>query len=229
MSESMNYINQIIDDENADKSAHTRRQMVAGAGAVIGGLGLAGLASGDAFAQGGKSTPNTVENITTIAATAEVLATIVNTVGYETVKLDDVTRQNIAAAAIEEKIHYEVLTSKAVGAKPATKRIWVPDEVFSSKENFLTTLVVRAEGDGPHARHRVADVGGDAVGAARRHVEVQQHHVRPTDTLARYGGEEFALLLPHCDTDTAEAIVGRLLEAVPGGQTASCGIAESDA
>ena len=142
MSESMNYINQIIDDENADKSAHTRRQMVAGAGAVIGGLGLAGLASGDAFAQGGKNSPNTVENITTIAATAEVLATIVNTVGYETVPLDDVTKRNIAAAAIEEKIHYEVLTSKAVGAKPATKKIWVPDEVFSSKENFLTTLVV---------------------------------------------------------------------------------------
>jgi diguanylate cyclase (GGDEF)-like protein/PAS domain S-box-containing protein len=52
--------------------------------------------------------------------------------------------------------------------------------------------------------------------------------LRPTDTLARYGGEEFALLLPHCDTDTAEAIVGRLLDAVPGGQTASCGIAEWD-
>ena len=52
--------------------------------------------------------------------------------------------------------------------------------------------------------------------------------LRPTDTLARYGGEEFALLLPHCDTDTAEAIVARLLGAVPGGQTASCGIAEWD-
>ncbi len=52
--------------------------------------------------------------------------------------------------------------------------------------------------------------------------------VRPTDTVARYGGEEFALLLPHCDTETAEAIVARLLEAVPGGQTASCGIAEWD-
>jgi diguanylate cyclase (GGDEF)-like protein len=52
--------------------------------------------------------------------------------------------------------------------------------------------------------------------------------LRPTDTLARYGGEEFALLLPHCDTDTAEAIVARLLDAVPGGQTASCGIAEWD-
>jgi diguanylate cyclase (GGDEF)-like protein len=52
--------------------------------------------------------------------------------------------------------------------------------------------------------------------------------LRPTDTLARYGGEEFSLLLPHCDTDTAEAIVARLLEAVPGDQTASCGIAEWD-
>ena len=52
--------------------------------------------------------------------------------------------------------------------------------------------------------------------------------LRPTDTLARYGGEEFVLLLPHCDTDTAEAIVARLLDAVPGGQTASCGIAEWD-
>ena len=141
MSESMNYINQIIDEENAEKSAHTRRQMIAGAGAVIGGMGLAGLASGDVFAQG-KSSPNTVENITTVAATAEVLATIVNTVGWESVKLDDVTKQNVAAAAIEEKIHYETLVSKAVGAKPATKKIWVPDEVFASRENFLTTLVV---------------------------------------------------------------------------------------
>ncbi len=52
--------------------------------------------------------------------------------------------------------------------------------------------------------------------------------LRPTDTLARYGGEEFALLLPHCDTATAEAIVARLLDGVPGGQTASCGIAEWD-
>ena len=52
--------------------------------------------------------------------------------------------------------------------------------------------------------------------------------MRPTDTLARYGGEEFALLLPHCDTATAEGIVARMLGAVPGGQTASCGIAEWD-
>jgi hypothetical protein len=141
MSDSMNYVNKIIDEENAGESAHTRRQMVAGAGAVIGGLGLAGLASGSAFAQG-SSSPNTPENITTVAATAEVLATIVNTIGYERVPLDAVTRNNVASAALEEKIHFEVLTSDAVGGSPATKRIWVPDEVFASKENFLTTLVV---------------------------------------------------------------------------------------
>ena len=141
MSEAMEYINRVLDEENAEKSAHTRRQMIAGAGAVVGGMGLLGVA-GDAVAKTLKNSPNTVENITTVAATAEVLATIVNTVGYERVPLDDTTKRNIAAAAIEEKIHYETLISKAVGAKPATKRIWVPDEVFSSKENFLTTLVV---------------------------------------------------------------------------------------
>jgi hypothetical protein len=141
MSDSLNYLHRVLDEEHADESAHTRRQMIAGAGAVLGGMGLLGIAAGDAPAQGRKS-PNTVENITTVAATAEVLATIVNTVGYERVSLDSVTRRNIAAAAIEEKIHYETLVSDAVGAKPATKRIWVPDEVFSSRENFLTTLVV---------------------------------------------------------------------------------------
>jgi hypothetical protein len=141
MSEAMNFVNKVIDEENGDKSAHTRRQMVAGAGAVIGGLGLAGLASGDALAQG-RNSPNTPENILTVAATAEVLATIVNTVGPERVALDPVTAQNVRAAAIEEKIHFEVLTSKAVGGSPATKRIWVPNSVFASRENLLTTLVV---------------------------------------------------------------------------------------
>src|SRR5215210_4545062 len=121
MSEALNFVNQAIDEEHSDKSAHTRRNMIKGAGAVIGGMGLMGIASGDALGQSLKNSPNTPENITTVAATAEVLATIVNTIGYERVPLDKVTKQNIAAAAIEEKIHYEV---------------------FASKENFLTTLVV---------------------------------------------------------------------------------------
>jgi hypothetical protein len=140
MSEALNYVNQVIDEENSDKSAATRRQMIAGAGAVIGGMGLLKVANADAAS----SSPNTVANITTVAATAEVLATIVNTVGPEKLKgqLDATTNRNIQAAAFEEKTHYEVLTSKAVGGKEATKKIWVPDEVFASKENLLNTLVV---------------------------------------------------------------------------------------
>jgi diguanylate cyclase (GGDEF)-like protein len=52
--------------------------------------------------------------------------------------------------------------------------------------------------------------------------------MRETDTLARYGGEEFAVLLPHSDREGAEAVVERLLAAVPLGQTASAGIAVWD-
>ena len=37
---------------------------------------------------------------------------------------------------------YELLISKAVGGKPATTTIYVPDEVFSSPEALLTTLAV---------------------------------------------------------------------------------------
>jgi hypothetical protein len=141
MTEVVNLVNQAIDETYADRPAATRRRFVAGAGAVLAGMGvMGGAGAGSAF--GRARTPNTPENILTVAATAEVLATIVNTVGFERVPLDDVTRRNIAAAAREELIHYQVLTSRDVGAKPATTRIWVPDAVFASRESFLTTLAV---------------------------------------------------------------------------------------
>ncbi len=146
MTEVLNTINAVIDEQHRDKPAATRRQLVAGAGAALGSMGLLGLATGDAFAQGGGGSmgtpPNTMENIANIAATAEVLATIVNTVGPERVSLDATTRANIRAAAREELIHFEVLTSEAVGATPVTTRIWVPNAVFASREGLLTTLVV---------------------------------------------------------------------------------------
>jgi diguanylate cyclase (GGDEF)-like protein len=52
--------------------------------------------------------------------------------------------------------------------------------------------------------------------------------LRPGDVLARYGGEEFAVLLPHSDEEGAMTVVGRLLEVVPFGQTASAGVAVWD-
>jgi len=90
---------------------------------------------------GGPAGGNDTQTILNVAATAEVLATIVNTVGYRRRLVGDpVTQRNIGAAAQEELRHYDVLTS--LGAVPATKRIWVPDAVFASGKNLLNTLVV---------------------------------------------------------------------------------------
>lgn len=50
--------------------------------------------------------------------------------------------------------------------------------------------------------------------------------MRPTDTLSRHDGGRFAVLLPYCDAPVAGGIADRLLAAVPGDGTASCGIAE---
>ncbi|MBA3327030.1 MAG: ferritin-like domain-containing protein [Solirubrobacterales bacterium] len=145
MSEFLNSVYQSVDEQHADKSAATRRQVVGGAAAALGSMGMLAWAQ-DAEAQlptsNRNDAPNTVETIAAVAATAEVLATIVNTVGGERVPLDAVTTRNIRAAATEEKIHYEVLISDAVGGVPITKRIWVPNEVFASPTNLLTTLVV---------------------------------------------------------------------------------------
>jgi hypothetical protein len=134
-----------IDRQNAHESASTRRSLIKVTGAALGSMGLLSYATtGDALAAVKTDPANSVKNITAVAATAEVLATIVNTVGPEKLgdKLDPVTRRNIRAAAQQEKNHYELLTSSAVGGKPVTKSIHVPDEVFSSPEALLKTLVV---------------------------------------------------------------------------------------
>ncbi len=142
----INHALQAVDRVHANETAATRRQLVAGAAATLGGMGLLSLPA-IASAQGGTAGPeaqnpnNSVANIVNIAATAEVLATIVNTVGAEEVKLDRVTKRNVRAAAREELIHYDVLVG-ALGAKPLTKKIWVPDAVFRNANNLLETLVV---------------------------------------------------------------------------------------
>src|SRR6476659_8059368 len=90
---------QAIDSEFEDESAHTRRKFVAGAAALIGSAGLLSIPT-EAFAK------NDAKTILNIVAAAEVLATIVNTVGAETVALDAVTKQNVQNAAFQELDHY---------------------------------------------------------------------------------------------------------------------------
>ena len=144
MSEVNNHLFETIDRQNAGESAHTRRTLVKGTAAALGSMGLLGYATDNAFAKVATSSENSVANLTAVASTAEVLATIVNTVGPEKLgnRLDAVTKRNIQAAAQQEKNHYELLISKDVGGKPATTSIHVPDEVFSSPEALLTTLAV---------------------------------------------------------------------------------------
>jgi len=140
MSEALNLVYQSIDRQHADSSAHTRRQLVAGAAATLGGMGMLGLAPEIASAAH-KEDPQTILNV---AATAEVLATIVNTVAFErNLGGDSTTQRNLGAAAREELIHYQVLTGLEPGrARPLTLTVHVPDAVFASRTSLLNTLVI---------------------------------------------------------------------------------------
>ena len=151
MSEALSLVYGSIDEQNADKPAATRRQLVAGAAATVGGLGLMGLVDeaegATARAAEHRESPETILNV---AATAEVLATIVNTVGgnqpesfFAGLPGDPsgaITRTNVRAAAREELIHFDVLRS--LGARPATRTIYVPNAYLANATAFLTALEV---------------------------------------------------------------------------------------
>ena len=138
VSEHTNDVYASIDRGFVGESASTRRKFVAGAAGALGGLGLLSLPASAMAA-------NDAQTILNVAATAEVLATIVNTVGAEKVRFrHQVTERNVLDAAYQELDHYNVLT-KALGAKPATKRIWIPHALFASEHNLLSGLVF---GDG---------------------------------------------------------------------------------
>jgi len=152
MSESLNLVYQSIDEQNSEKSAATRRQLVAGAAATFGTMGLLGIAqdaeaSTSATAAEHRENPQTILNV---AATAEVLATIVNTVASEQGQSffaglpgdpdGAVTLRNVRAAAREELIHFQVLRS--LGAKPLTRTVYVPNAYLANATNLLTALEI---------------------------------------------------------------------------------------
>ncbi len=140
MSDELDRVYRAVEEQHADKTTATRRKFVAGAASTLGGLGLLSL-PGTALANGSQSDGNDPQTILNVAATAEVLATIVNTIGWQKgLGGDAVTQRNIKAAAREELVHYQVLV--ASGGKPLTKRIWVPDAVFASRTGLLNTLQV---------------------------------------------------------------------------------------
>jgi hypothetical protein len=168
MEEDLTPVYEAVEKAHESEPAVTRRAMIAGVAGLAGTIGLMGLPGvADAHkgwhgwwprryphhphptppppappASDGGDAPAT---ILAVAATAEVLATIVNTVGYQkivakSIVVDAVTQRNIAAAAREELIHYNTLV--AAGAVPLTKSIWVPDAVFADASGLLNTLQV---------------------------------------------------------------------------------------
>ena len=128
MSEAVNLAYQAIDDDHADESAATRRKFVAGAGVALGGMGLLGLSAGaeDAMAK------NDAQTILNVATTAEVLATIVNTVGAERVGLDAVTKLNVQAAARAAGMALGVVHDVAVGVNPAGADAWAYQDAMAT-------------------------------------------------------------------------------------------------
>lgn len=147
MSESLNLIYETIDRDNADKPAATRRQLVAGAAATLGGMGLLGLAeNADAASARASRHTQDPQELLNVAATAEVAATIINTLVFENAARlfpgDEVTTRNFRAAAREELIHYQVLTSSAVGARAITQRIWLPNAILADRATVLNTVEV---------------------------------------------------------------------------------------
>jgi diguanylate cyclase (GGDEF)-like protein len=67
---------------------------------------------------------------------------------------------------------------------------------------------------------------GDAL--LRAAAQAFATRLRGDDLIARYGGDEFAVLLHGCDVERAVELFGRLQNMLPGGQTFSAGIADSE-
>jgi len=67
---------------------------------------------------------------------------------------------------------------------------------------------------------------GDAL--LRAAATAWRGELRGIDVLARYGGEEFGLILPGCTASEGAAIVDRLRELTPLGETSSAGVAAWD-
>jgi hypothetical protein len=141
MSAGLEALQRAVDTTAADIPGTSRRRFVAGAAGALGGMGLIGALTADRAMAAGPTNPNNdTQTILNVAATAEVLATIVNTLGYRRPIIEDrVTRRNVGAAAQQELEHYNTLIS--LGAKPLTKRIWVPAAALGSEKGLLTTLV----------------------------------------------------------------------------------------
>jgi hypothetical protein len=106
-------------------------------------LGTAGLSLGAATVRGHAGSPqrSPVQQVVDVAATIEVLMTVVTTTALQKLSLPAAAVETVGAAAREELLHYEVLTQD-FGGRPSTHRVWIPDAVFASPTALFSALVV---------------------------------------------------------------------------------------
>jgi hypothetical protein len=124
--------------EGATRGFSRRQLLLAGGASALGtALGAAPLAAAQI---GGHFSGATQETIN-VAATVEVLTTIVTTTALQKVTLPKAAIDTVGAASREELEHYLVLTSQ-FGGHAATHRVWIPDAPFFDPTSLFQTLVV---------------------------------------------------------------------------------------
>lgn len=125
---------------NDDRKRLSRREALLAGGASALGVALAAAPAASASSMATRTRGSTQEAIN-VAATVEVLTTIVTTTALQKLTLPQAAIDTVGAASREELDHYLVLT-RQFGGHAATHRIWVPDAIFTNPTSLFETLVV---------------------------------------------------------------------------------------
>ncbi len=125
----------------APGAGRSRRELLKTGGAAVGAgavaLAMTALPASAEAASYGSGTQEALN----VAATVEVLTTVVTTTALQKLSLPQAAIDTVGAASREELDHYEVLTQR-FGARAATHKVWVPDAIFTSPTSLFQTLVV---------------------------------------------------------------------------------------
>jgi hypothetical protein len=129
-----------VDRTNETGRGLSRRELLVAGGAGAAGVALAAAPVAAANQLGNNVSGSTQEAIN-VAATVEVLTTIVTATALQKVTLPQAAIDTIGAASREELDHWMVLTGE-FGGHAATHRVWIPDAIFTDPTSLFQTLVV---------------------------------------------------------------------------------------
>ena len=172
-------------------SSCSRRALLAAAGAGAAGIALSTAPT--ALARPDAGDASATQQVVNVAATIEVLTTVITTTALQKLTLPPAAVATVGAASREELDHFNVLTQQ-FGGHPATRRVWIPDALFATPTALFTGLVVgeqicinlylvattvwAAEGNSRLARAGAELVGNEAV---HRALARQALNLQPND------------------------------------------------